>query len=260
MATYRLKRFSAGDSAVIELSSSSVKLVIGRPGNLDAAKKFVMPFEVVKRGGRLEFTEELENILRDYMDKIESGSSVLKKIYCTQVYREIFNFQEISDEVEDITAQRPTLLSGQEEAELCVLGYFKLTRSSKDKAALFVDQGRGSTEFTLYDNSGTVKMFFSESVPIGNEILRQKGFDTGLFRNDIPRAIKEAEMIPGIEVVVSGGLYTKELGLRPGATVNKNKLVGPACSMMSWLLDYVGTDKFTINPSDSLDGGLVKFG
>lgn len=178
--------------AILELSSSSVKLLIGPSGTPRGMNSFSSISEKTStteglQGGRMNIDWYKSHVLpeiikfRDYCDR--SGVSQIECI-ATAVYRKSENRDDIFNLIKDTVDINPILASGEFEASLAPLGF--VSTSKIDGWKLFIDQGRGSTELTLMNPMNTVVT--SYSIPYGNADLRAAGdikkFVSNILSND----------------------------------------------------------------------------
>ena len=266
MIIYRLKRFSSNKKAIIELSSSSVKLLIGQEGsiNLNQFKSFSERTTTTKglKGNLMDIQWYKSNILPviiKYKDICDSNG--VSNIICiaTAVYRNSNNYSDIFKLIYEETGIKPILLSGEQEAALSPKAYMKLNRRNKDWI-LFIDQGRGSTELTLTNPVGSILTSYSFSH--GNADIRSFGTDriiTCLENDRIVQKIIKQSINKKAKLVASGGILTKNAGFKKGQLIISDDIQDNIFCILKYILEKTQSNRIQINPGDSILGAFYTF-
>ena len=266
MIIHRIKYFSAQKKAIIELSSSSVKLLIGTEGNtnLRAFKTFSKRTVTTDglRGGKMDikwYSSKILPVIDEYVGICNSEG--VDNIICiaTAVYRDSKNCSEIFNLIKERTGIEPILLSGNEEAELSSKAYMKLNKGNQDWI-LFIDQGRGSTEFVLTNPRGRVNLVYS--FPHGNadiRLLHESGIISLLDKSKIIQGIIGRSISMNARLVGGGGILTKNAGFRGGQFINLKKLEGEILCIYRYILEKIQNNKMQINPGDTSLGAFYVY-
>ena len=266
MIIYRSKSFSTVKKAIIELSSSSVKLLIGQEGstNINQFKSFSERTTTTKglRAGRMDIRWYKSNILPVIVRyKNICDSSGVDNIICiaTAVYRNSSNYSDIFKIIQEETNIKPILISGEQEAALSPSAYMKLNKRNKDWI-LFIDQGRGSTEITLTNPVGSTLM--SYSFPHGNADIRSLSSEKIISYlekdRDVQKIIKQA-VNKKARLVASGGILTKMAGFKKGQLVESKDFNDDIFCVLDYILTKTQNSHIQVNPGDSILGAFYTF-
>lgn len=256
--------------AILELSSSSVKLLIGPSGKARGINSFTSMSEKTSTtegllGDRMNLGWYEKHVLpeiikfKNYCD--ESGVSDIKCI-CTAVYRKSSNRNDIFNLIQEKAEVNPILLSGEEEAELAPMGFEKTSNIGGWK--LFIDQGRGSTELTLKDPRG--KEVDSFSIPYGNNDIRtainkEKFIEKVVNLPEVKRILQRASKVKeNLEIIGSGGILTKNLGYKHLDKISLSVLEGnEILGIFSNICRYLEKLNVITNCADSTYGAWFKY-
>lgn len=266
MIIHRIKYFSIKKKAILELSSSSVKLLIGNEGNTNLRMFKTFSERTVTtnglRGGRMNLKWYKSKVLPTIIKYVRiCETEGVDNITCiaTAVYRNSVNYSEIFDLIREETGVEPILLSGDEEAELSSKAYAKLSKGSQGYV-LFIDQGRGSTEFVLTNPRGRVNMVYS--FPHGNadiRSLRESGIISFMENNKAIQGVIERVISMNALIVGSGGILTKNAGFKKGQNVRLSKLGEEIFCIFRYILEKTGNSKMQINPGDTSLGAFYVY-
>lgn len=263
MSTFKIKR---GKKAVIELSSSSVKLLIGPIGST-SLNSFKTLSERTKttdglQGNKMNLSWYQKNVLptiieyKNICDK-EGVNNIVST--ATAVYRKSANCSEVFDLVEEAIGVRPILLSGQQEAELAPLSYLTLNKNYRGWI-LFIDQGRGSTELSLVSPQRIITKNYS--IPHGNNDIREMGVKNivnDLERNKEVQNILSKAIKNDAILVASGGILTKNAGFEKGSFISENSLKEDIFCIFKYIMQKTDNESLQINVGDSTLGAFYKY-
>lgn len=266
MLIYRSKSFSTVKKAIIELSSSSVKLLIGQEGstNINQFKSFSERTTTTKglRAGQMDIRWYKSNVLPVIVKYKNICDSIgVDNIICiaTAVYRNSRNYSDIFKLIQEETGIKPVLISGEQEASLSSVAYMKLNKRNKNWI-LFIDQGRGSTEMTLTSPVGSILV--SYSFPHGNADIRALGSERIISYLDddrnVQKIIKQA-VTKKAELVASGGILTKMAGFKKGQLVEPKDFNDDIFCVLNYIFTKTQNKHILVNPGDSILGAFYTF-
>lgn len=266
MIIHRIKYFSTQKKAIIELSSSSVKLLIGTNGstNLRAFKALSEKTTTTNglKGGKMNikwYSSKVLPVISKYVGICNSEGVDNITCIATAVYRDSKNCSEIFNLIKEKTGIEPILLSGNEEAELSSRAYMKLNRGNQDWT-LFIDQGRGSTEFVLTNPKGRVNLVYS--FPHGNADIRslhESGIISLLDKSRVIQGIIERTISMNARLVGSGGILTKNAGFKGGQNITSKDLEEEIFCIYRYILEKTENNKMQINPGDTSLGAFYVY-
>ena len=279
--------------AIIDIGSNSVRLMMYR-GELITPKiiRTTMLAENLQNTGFLS-NEAMARTLQAivfFVEKAKTENADTIRIFGTEAMRSAKNAGDFRLEIEKATALPVTILSGNEEAKLGLLGVYNAFKPSNEITV--VDIGGASVEVIRGDDK---RVTYVKSLPLGVARLKNMAGDN---RSDIEKLVKsrlhEFGIISGIEGIAIGGTattlasialnqstynpyeihgYELSLGVLdkiatklfncknipemfPTVSPQRAKVIPHGAIMLLYLIDFLGLDSITVSESDNLEGFL----
>jgi serine/threonine protein kinase len=195
---------------VIELSTTSVKLLFGEQKKIKNEPfnfhHYTRNFSHKTNTGDLVDVDRIMNLelfnervipkINDLVDKASRSKVDVLYTVATAAYRGSYNRNEIVDLIRSRCGINTKILSKKEEA-IATLRAFSFSKPKnvgleKDKNYMFIDQGGGSTEITVFSNQEVKQTY---TLNLGSTVLRNIFFKEATERTSFEKMFKDAEKL-----------------------------------------------------------------
>lgn len=275
------------NASVIDVGSNSVRYMLVADGKILFKKSIVSQMCLGKKEGFLAEESVIRTVNAVCLFVTEAKKTGFPVyVFATAGVRNSLNGEQFIQRVKALTGIKVQVLSGEEEAEVALLGALK----GKDGAV--IDIGGGSSEIIV--KSGCKKYFYSLNVG-AVELFNASGNDLTVASSLMDEKIKEFGDIPQGEFKAVGGTATSLAGvmlklkkyddnLVDGFVIEKSKLIEAekeinvlpeqlsekycvdsrravvlkfGALILKKIMEKARIDRVTVNVSDNLEGFLL---